>query len=130
MIVTDPRAPHAVYLEHLGRGELAYQYSHSARQAVFFPRVMSPFDVTETLEWRVSEGLGTVYSTTAVAGREGREYNVCLIDCDEGFRLMSRVDELPARDVRIGLRVRLRVHAGDGEGEDPYPVFVPAEEGA
>jgi uncharacterized OB-fold protein len=126
----DPveRAPYAVYVEHLKRGELAYQYSPSARQAVFFPRVVSPFDAGERLEWRISRGLGTVYSSTAVAGRGGATYNVSLIDCDEGFRLMSRVDGVAAESVRIGMRVRLRVIEGAQLGEDPLPVFVPLTE--
>jgi uncharacterized OB-fold protein len=131
MTKTSPnRAPYTVYLEHLQRGELAYQFSPSARKPVFFPRVVSPFDAGEVLEWRISKGLGTVYSTTAIAERDGREYNVSLIDCDEGFRLMSRIERMPARDVCIGLRVRLQVHSGEGPSNDPYPVFVPIGPGA
>jgi uncharacterized OB-fold protein len=51
---------------------------------------------------------------------------VALIDCDEGFRLMSRVEDIAPEQVRIGQRVRLRVHHPAGE-EAPYPVFVPVE---
>ena len=120
-------SPYGIYLKHLARGELAYQFSPSAQQAVFFPRAISPFDAGETLEWRVSRGLGTVYSSTAVAGRDGADYNVCLIDCDEGFRLMSRVQGVPAREVSIGMRVKCQVHAAPSDDDDPYPVFVPLE---
>jgi uncharacterized OB-fold protein len=45
---------------------------------------------------------------------------------DEGFRLMSRVEGIDPMDVRIGMRVRFRVHQPDGD-EDPYPVFTPVE---
>ena len=58
--------------------------------------------------------------------REGTPYNVALIDCDEGFRLMSRVEDLPPEVVRIGMRVKFRVHRPAGD-EPPYPVFVPVE---
>jgi hypothetical protein len=39
---------------------------------------------------------------------------------------MSRVEEVAPDKVRIGLRVRFRVHRPRGD-EPPYPVFVPVE---
>jgi uncharacterized OB-fold protein len=49
-----------------------------------------------------------------------------LIDCDEGFRLMSRVEDTDPMAVKIGMRVRFRVHPAEGD-QPAYPVFVPAE---
>jgi uncharacterized OB-fold protein len=118
------KSPNKVYLEHLERGELAYQFSPEAGKAVFFPRVLCPFTGSSKLEWRVSKGLGTVYATTVVHPGEGAPYNVALIDCDEGFRMMSRVEGIAPDKVRIGQRVRLRVQAKTGD-EDPLPLFVP-----
>ena len=121
------QSPLAVYQAHLDKAELAYQWSPEAQKAVFYPRVICPFTGSDRLEWRVSAGLGTVYATTVVhTAREGAPYNVALIDCDEGFRLMSRVDEIPPEAVRIGMRVKFRVHRPGGD-EPPYPVFVPVE---
>ena len=121
------QSPLAVYQAHLEQGELAYQWSPEAGRAVFYPRVICPYTGSDRLEWRVSAGLGTVYATTVVhPARGGAPYNVALIDCDEGFRLMSRVEDLAPEAVRIGLRVKLRVHRPGGE--DPaYPVFVPLD---
>jgi len=119
-------SPLGVYLEHLAKGELAYQFSPEANAAVFYPRVICPFTGSDRLEWRVSRGLGTVYATTVVYPQRGEPYNVALIDTDEGFRLMSRVEDIAPLDVRIGLRVRFRVHPGEGD-DPPYPVFTPAE---
>jgi uncharacterized OB-fold protein len=120
------KSPLAVYQEHLVHGELAYQYSPEADRAVFFPRVICPFSGSDRLEWRVSAGLGTVYATTVTHPAQGEPYNVALIDCDEGFRLMSRVEEIDPMAVKIGMRVRFRVHE-PGSDEPPYPVFVPVE---
>ena len=120
------KSPLNTYLEHLEKGELAYQYSPEAKKAVFYPRVLCPFTGSDKLEWRISNGLGTVYATTVVHPAEGKPFNVALIDCDEGFRLMSRVEDTPPEQVRIGQRVRFRVHRPGGE-EPPCPVFVPAE---
>ena len=119
------RSPLSIYLEHLERGELASQFSPDAGRAVFFPRVLCPFTGSARLEWRVSSGRGSVYATTTVHPTEGAPYNVALIDCEEGFRLMSRVEDIPPQQVRIGMRVRMRVHRPGGE--PPYPVFIPLE---
>ena len=121
----DETSPHATYVAHLARGELAYQWSVEAGRAVFFPRLVCPFTGSTKLEWRIASGLGTVHSTTAVHPVEGAPYNVALIDCDEGFRMMSRVEEIPPDQVKIGMRVRLRVDQSGG-GEAPVPVFVQA----
>jgi uncharacterized OB-fold protein len=119
-------SPLTTYLGHLGRNELAYQFSPEAGRAVFYPRVVCPFTGSEKLEWRISKGFGTVHATTVVHPAEGKPYNVALIDCDEGFRLMSRVEDIAPEQVRIGQRVRFRVHR-PGDDEPPYPVFIPAE---
>jgi uncharacterized OB-fold protein len=115
----------AIYQAHLREGRLAYQYSLSARRAVFYPRELCPYTGDDSLEWRIASGLGRVYSTTAVNVRHGEPYNVALIDCDEGFRLMSRVEGIAAERVRIGQRVRYC--ATRDEDDEPYPVFVPVE---
>jgi uncharacterized OB-fold protein len=120
----DATSPYATYVSHLERGELAYQFSPAANRAVFFPRVICPHSGSDKLEWRVSKGRGTVYATTVVHPAEGAPFNVALIDCDEGFRLMSRVEEIAPNDVKIGMRVTFRVHRPGGE-EDPIPVFTP-----
>ncbi len=118
-------SPLGRWLQHLGKGELAYQFSAEANRAVFYPRVICPFTGSDRLEWRISQGLGTVYSTTVVHPQQGEPYNVALIDVDEGFRLMSRVEDIAPKDVRIGMRVRFRAHQPGGD-EPPMPVFFPA----
>src|SRR6476661_10112116 len=118
------QSPLNTYLAHLEKGELAYQFSPGAGKAVFYPRVLCPFTGSSKLEWRLSKGRGTVYATTIVHPAEGAPYNVALIDCDEGFRLMSRVEDVTPDAVKIGMRVKFRVHKAGGEA-DPIPVFSP-----
>ena len=111
----------AVYQAHLREGRLAYQYSPTAGKAVFYPRVVCPYTGETTLEWRVSQGRGTVYSNTVVHRRGEEPYNVTLIDMDEGFRLMSTVKDASG-PVAIGAAVRL---SGVGEdGDTLYPLFT------
>jgi len=47
---------------------------------------------------------------------DGGDYNVSLIDLDEGPRLMSRVEQLQPDAIHIGLRVRARVVVTEGQG--------------
>lgn len=102
------RSPAEVFAEHCARGELAYQLDAGGRP-VFYPRVGE-------LEWRVSEGRGTVYATTTVRRRGEDPHDVSLVDLDEGFRMMSRVVGVAPEDVRIGMRVVVRF-------DDGVPVF-------
>jgi uncharacterized protein len=119
------QSPLAIYQAHLDRGELAYQWSPEAGRAVFYPRVLCPFTGSTKLEWRIASGLGTVYATTVTHPQQGDPYNVALIDCDEGFRLMSRVEAIGPTAVKIGMRVEFRSHPAEGD-QPAYPVFVPA----
>lgn len=117
-------SPLGVYVEHLKKGGLAYQVTQTG-EAVFYPRAVAPV-TGGSLEWRVSKGLGTVYSTTVVYYKDEQPLNVALIDVDEGFRLMSRVEDIDPMQVKIGMRVKFRTHAGDTK-QLPYPVFTPLE---
>ena len=119
-------SPLGTYLEHLKKGELAYQVTANG-EAVFYPRAVAPVTGGD-LSWRVSKGLGTVYSTTVVHYRDEPPLNVALIDMDEGFRLMSRVEDIDPMAVKIGMRVKFRAHPGD-QKQSPYPVFTPVESG-
>ena len=121
-------SPLAVYQSYLDKGELAYQWSPAAERAVFYPRLVCPYSGTTDLEWRIASGLGTVYATTVTHPMQGAPYNVALIDCDEGFRMMGRVEEIDPMQVAIGMRVRFRVHPAAGD-QPAYPVFVPEEAG-
>src|SRR5262245_66620068 len=103
-------SPLASYLAYLERDQLAYQYSPTCDRPVFYPRLLCPYTGSDLLEWRVSTGLGRVYSTTVVFPQQGAPYNVALIDCDEGFRLMSRVEGVASGVVGIGTAVEFCNH--------------------
>jgi uncharacterized OB-fold protein len=117
--------PAEVYRRHLESGVLGFQRCADCGSAVFYPRVLCPVCGGHDLDWERSSGRGVIYATTAVYRQEGDPYNVVLVDVEEGFRMMSRVDGVPAEGVEVGARVRLRV---DREGDDPVPVFVPGDE--
>ena len=117
-------APAEVYRRYLEGGTLGFQWCRGCSSAVFYPRVLCPVCGNVSLEWRTSGGRGVVYATTAVHRRDGNPYNVALVDLEEGFRMMSRVEGVPAEEVGVGLRVRFKVREED---DGPVAVFVPAE---
>ena len=120
------QSPLGIYFEHCKRGELAYQVCTDDNTPVFFPRAVAPRTGSTNLEWRVSKGVGTVHATTVVHSKDKPPYNVALIDVDEGFRMMSRVEDIDPMQVKIGMRVKVRINPGDDK-QPPFPVFFPAE---
>jgi uncharacterized OB-fold protein len=119
-------SPLAVFREHCDKGELAYQVDESGT-AFFYPRLAAPGTGSGNLSWKVSKGLGTVHATTTLYPRNGEPYDVSLIDIDEGFRMMSRVENIDPADVKIGMRVKVRMIPGTDD-QPIYPVFDPAED--
>ena len=113
--VSESPSPAARFAEACAAERLDYQWDAEAQRAVFFPRLVSPFSGTTDLEWRTSAGFGTVYSSTTVHARDRPPHNVALVDLDEGFRMLSRVE---GSDVRIGMRVQVAFNEGN-------PVFLP-----
>lgn len=95
-------SPGERYAAYCRDGVLAYQWDPVAERAVFPPRLVAPVSGTTDLEWRESDGRGTVYSITTIRPRDDAPYNVALVDLDEGFRMMSRVD---GDEARIGTPV-------------------------
>ena len=116
-------APAEVYRRYLQNGELGFQRCDGCGAAVFYPRVLCPVCGSDALRWRTSSGRGVVYATTAVHRRDAEPYNVVLVDLEEGFRMMSRVEGMPAEEIGIGLRV---LFAARVEADGPVAIFEPA----
>lgn len=121
--------PEQIYLDGLAAGRFQIQRCADCSQAVFYPRCVCPHCGGVSLDWFAPSGQGVVYASTTVyrSAEQGGDYNVCLVDLDEGARMMSRVAEVAPRQVRIGMRVSARVVA---DGDAAQVVFVPSEAAA
>lgn len=117
--------PTAAYFAHLEAGRFMIQRSASTGEWVFYPRMMAPRTGATDLEWAAPSGRGVVYSTTTARKRPPEsDVNLAVIELEEGPRLMSRVEGIPAADVKIGMTVLARIVDGiDGK----IVVFVPEE---
>jgi uncharacterized protein len=119
----SPRATWDWYLE---RGLLAFQVDATGA-AVFPPRAVAPMSAVEPLRWEVCEGRGTVYAATFLHARDTAPRSIVLVDLDEGFRFMSRLEpsippgvDTAAPAKLVGARVRLVLEQRD---DPPLPVF-------
>lgn len=117
--------PQQAYFAHLAEGRFMIQRSRSTGEHVFYPRIAAPRTGAQDLEWVPASGRGTVYATTVMRVRPpAAPYNVCLVQLEEGPRMMSRVEGIDPQAVTVGMAVRARI--AQGEDQQPVVVFHPA----
>jgi uncharacterized OB-fold protein len=105
------RGPQEQYFAALAEGRFQIQHCTACGRHQFFPRTLCMHCGATDLAWTDPVGTGTVYSFSIVRRKPeaGGDYNVALIDLDEGVRLMSRVDGVALDRLRIGMPVKARV---------------------
>lgn len=119
---TASLGPEAEYLQALRDGRFCYQRTAEGR-AVFPPRLAAPGDGA-ALEWAQSLGRGRVHAVTEQPQKPPAPSRIiAIVEMDEGFRLLSRIQaEAP---VAIGQRLRAVIA---GESDPPHVFFVPQGE--
>jgi hypothetical protein len=125
---TDPRfdgpGPDAQYRRALLEGRFVLQHCEDCSAARFPPALVCRNCGSAHLAWRVSPGAGEVYATTTVRDRAG-DYNVAIVELEQGARMMSRVDGIAADAIRMGMLVQAHIVPGD----EPFVVFTPTAGG-
>ena len=118
MEIQKPAGAEARYQAELNQGRFMIQRCNDCDKHVFFPREVCPHCGGISLAWLEPKGTGTVYSVTTVRRKPeaGGDYNVSLVDLDEGVRMMSRVDGVAPPEVNIGMRVKAKVIDRKGSG--------------
>jgi len=115
--------PRDEWLAHLAEGRFMIQRCRTTGAHVFYPRIAEPGTGNQDLEWVEASGKGTVHAVTIVRKKDpGENYNVVLVDLDEGPRLMSRVDGIDHDAITIGMTVAARIVT---EEDKPLLVFTP-----
>ena len=107
------------YFDSLRQGRFEIPRCQDCNAFHFFPRLCCPHCGSQNLVWTRPSGRGVVYSVTIVR-RQPADYTVCLVDLEEGPRLMSRVVDMPVEDVSIGMPVQARIDITD---DGPLLVF-------
>jgi hypothetical protein len=108
----------AQHQAQLSQGQFQIQKCQACHHHIYFPRELCPDCGSSDVAFVTPSGLGTVYAVTTVRRKaaEGGDYNVSLIDLDEGPRLMSRVSNVAPEAVHIDQRVQAHVVVTDGQG--------------
>lgn len=120
MINQSQEAPAAgveqAYFRNLAEGRFQIQRCVECKRHVFYPREICPHCTSSSLEWVTPSGRGTVYSHTTVRRKPeaGGDYNVSLIDLEEGVRMMSCVTGVAASEVEIGMPVVAKIVERNG----------------
>jgi len=116
--MNEPQGVLAFHQLELAAGRFLIQRCGACAKHVYYPRDLCPHCGSGAVEWTTPKGTGTVYAVTAVRRKpaDGGDYNVSIVELDEGVRLMSRVEQAAPGEVRIGQRVQARVHVADGKG--------------
>ena len=120
MSTKPERSLDATYRRRLSEGVVAFQRCGEGH-AIFPPRLACPHCGDTNVAWEDSAGAGSIYSLTTISPRADEPYSVVILDLDEGFRMMSRLDGADATSAAIGGRVRITVRS-DRDGAEPLPM--------
>jgi uncharacterized OB-fold protein len=116
--------PTSTYFRNLAEGRFLIQRSPSTGEWVFYPRMIAPRSGAVDIKWAEPSGLGTVYATTVKRMKPPTpNVNIAIVELDEGPRMMTHVQSIPADQVSIGMRVRARIV--DGPDDRKILVFEP-----
>jgi uncharacterized protein len=122
----DQPGPIAQFLKFLAEGKFRLQRSRTSGQYFYYPRAFAAGLDSEDIEWIDVSGKGRVYSTTVVRRPEkhGGDFNMALVELDEGPRMLTRVQGIAADAVEIGMRVMARIEAPAWEKTPSQPLVV------
>src|SRR5688500_11753933 len=123
-ILPEQIQPEVDFLKFLEQGSFRIQRSRSSGRHIFYPRVAEPLTGSTDLEWVEASGRGTVYSTTVIRQKPPvPNYNLALVDLEEGPRMMTRVQGIAPEQVQIGMPVKAK---NVREDDRALLVFEPA----
>lgn len=121
--------PVQLYQDALTQGRFIIQQCKDCGQHVFYPRVLCTHCGSIELKWVEPSGRAVVYSTSVVRQKieKGGDYNVALIELEEGPRMISCVVDVEPEKVKIGMAVS--AHVGLLNGQHAV-VFYNKEQGS
>lgn len=110
--------PQARYFSRLNDGIFELQQCNACLKHQFFPRSLCHHCGSIDLRWTTPSGHGELYSFSIIRRKpeHGGDYNVALINLEEGVRLMSRIDDTELNALRIGQKVKAAVIKENNQG--------------
>lgn len=85
-----------------------------------YPRHVSPFTLSNNVEFVEAKGTGTIYSWSVARGKE--PFCVAYVQLDEGPIMLTNIVECDLDSLACGQKVRVKFR--DSDGGAPVPMFV------
>ena len=126
-IRTFPTPPSSVEYEEFwsaaNEGKLMIPRCKDTNQFFWYPRKISPFTLSENIEWIQASGKGTIY-TFSIMRRADPQYVIAYVRLEEGITMMTNIVDCEPEAVEVGQAVLLvMLESGNGQ---KIPVFKPA----
>ncbi len=87
----------------------------------YYPRQVSPFTLSDNVEWIEASGRGTIY-TFSYMPRAPEPFAIAYVELDEGPKVLTNIVDCDSDDLKIDLPVKLVFKSTD-DGL-PIPMFT------
>lgn len=119
-----PQAPaespdNKVYFDGARAGKLIIGKCLDTGKLFHYPRHVSPFTLSNNVEFVEAKGTGVIYSYSVARGKE--PFCVAYVTLDEGPVMLTNIVECDLDSIRIGQKVKVKFKETEGA---PVPMFV------
>lgn len=111
------------YWQAAAEGQLLLKKCSACEEFHYYPRAICPYCLSDKTEWIQSSGFGQVYSYSTM-GKGDDAYILAYVTLDEGVTMLTNVVDCDARNLCVGLGVKVVFKPSDGG--PPVPMFAPA----
>ena len=111
------------FFDAAAEGKFLIKRCTACGEAHWYPRTICPFCHSGQTVWEESPGEGVVYSFSILRKSPSGPYALAYVTLDEGPNVLTNILDVAPEDVKIGMRVKVKLQ--DTEGGPPVPVFVP-----
>ena len=104
-------------------GKLMVPRCRDTGQFFWYPRNLSPYTLSDNVEWVEASGKGTIY-TYSIMRRADPQYAIAYVTLEEGVTMMNNIVDCDFDSLAIGQAVELAFY--ETENGQNVPVFKPA----
>ena len=94
------------FWEALNEKKLVIRTCMDCGRGHHFPRAMCPHCYSENLEWKESDGTGTIYSFTAQQVKGGGKYVYAYVEIADRVRAITNIVDCDPEALQIGQKVK------------------------
>lgn len=122
-----PVTPETEYFwEGCAEGELRLPHCTDCNTDFYYPRAVCPDCTSQSLDWTIAEGIGTIYSYSVMSdfGDWPDPHILAYVDLPEGVRIMTNIVDCDPAALSIGTPVEVKFIPTEDDSIS-VPVFQP-----